>query len=105
MKGDLPGDPLDVKEEGGGEANYSFAINGVVGIPRIDGFLQPSGGEGVFPDESPVKAGDACAAVNKGMGVDGFQSVRWFDKLNWNLHRGGSFYIDHGTLYTREDSC
>ena len=38
MKGDFPGDPFDVKEESGGEADYSFAINAVVGVPRVDGF-------------------------------------------------------------------
>ena len=58
----------------------------------------------MFSDESPVKTGDACAAVNEGTGVDGFQGVRWFDKLDWDLHRGGSFYIDRSTLYTRENS-
>ena len=33
------GDPFDVEEEGGGEADYSFAVDGVVGISCIDGFL------------------------------------------------------------------
>ena len=51
----------------------------------------------MFPDESPVETGDACATVNEGVGVNGFQGLRWFDKLDWDLHRGGS------TLYTRED--
>ena len=58
----------------------------------------------MFPDEPPVEARDACATVNKGAGIDGFQSVQWFNKLDWDLHRGGSFYIDRSTLYTREDS-
>ena len=57
----------------------------------------------MFPDKPPVETGDACATVNKGAGVDGFQGVRWFNKLNWDLHRGGSFYIDRSTLYIRED--
>ena len=39
MEGDLLGDAFDVKEEGRGEANYSLAVDGVVGIPRVDGFL------------------------------------------------------------------
>ena len=103
MEGDFPGDTFNIEEEGRGKADYSFAINGVVGIPCIDRFLQPHGGKGMFLDKPPIKAGDACAAVNEGAGVDGFQGVRWFDKLNWNLHRGSSFYIDHSTLYTRED--
>ena len=104
MEGDFLGDTLDVKEEGGSEANYSFAVDGVIGVPRVDRLLQPRGGEGVFPDESPVETGDACAAVNESMGVDSFQGVRWLDKLDWNLHRRGSFYIDRSTLYTREGS-
>ena len=39
MEGDLSGDTLDVEEEGGGEANYSLAVNGVIGVPCVDGFL------------------------------------------------------------------
>ena len=104
MEADLLSDTLNIEEEGGGEANYSFAVNGVISISCVDGLLQLCGGEGMFPDESPVETGDACAAVNEGTGVDGFQDVRWFDKLDWDLHRRGGFYIDHSTLYTREDS-
>ena len=59
----------------------------------------------MFPDKSPVEAGDACATVDEGMSVDGFQGVQWFDKLDWDLHGWSSFYIDHSTLYTREDLC
>ena len=29
----------------------------------------------MFPDKPPVKAGDACAAINKGASVNGFQGV------------------------------
>ena len=105
MEGDFSGNALDIEEEGGSETNYSLAVNGVVGVSCIDGFLQPSSGEEMFFDESPVETGDACATVNEGVGVDGFQDVRWFDKLDLDLHRGGSFYIDRSTLYTREDSC
>ena len=39
MEGDLSGDALNIKEKGGGEVNYSFAVNGVISIPCIDGFL------------------------------------------------------------------
>ena len=56
----------------GSEANYSFAVDGVIGVSCVDRLLQPCGREGVFPDESPVETGDACAAVNEGVGVDGF---------------------------------
>ena len=75
MKGDFPSNPFDIKEEGGGEADYSFAINGVIGVSGIDWFFQLGSGEGMFPDKAPIEAGDACAAVNKGTGVDGFQGV------------------------------
>ena len=105
MEGDFSGNILNIEEEGGGEANYSFAVNGVIGVSRVDRLFQPCGGEGMFPDEPPVEAGDAGAAVNEGAGVNGFQGVQWFDKLDWDLHRGGNFYIDRSTLYTSEDSC
>ena len=105
MEGNFSGNAFDVKEEGGGEANYPFAVNGVIGVPCIDRLLQPCGGKEMFFNETPVEAGDACATVNEGVGVDGFQGVRWFNKLDWNLHRWGSLYIDCSTLYTREDSC
>ena len=104
MEGDFSGNTFDVEKEGGGKANYPFAVNGVIGVSRVDRLFQPCGGEGMFPDEPPVETGDACAAVNEGAGVNSFQGVRWFDKLDWDLHRRGSFYIDHSILYTREDS-
>ena len=104
MEGDFPGNTFDVEKEGRGGVDYPFAINGVVGVSCVDRFLQSCDGEGVFLDKSPVKAGDACATINKGTSVDGFQGVRWFNKLNWNLHRWGSLYIDCSTLYTREGS-
>ena len=72
MEGNLPGNTFNVEKEGRGEADYPFAVNGVVGISCVDRFLQLCGGEGVFPDKSPVKAGDACSTVNKGAGVDSF---------------------------------
>ena len=39
MEGDLPSDSFNVEKEGGGEADYSLAVDGVVGIPGIDWFL------------------------------------------------------------------
>ena len=103
MEDDLLGNTFDVEKEGGGETNHSFTVDRVIGVPCIDRFLQPCGGKGVFPNKSPVEAGDACTTVKEGTGVDSFQGVRWFDKLDWDLHRWGSFYIDCSTLYTRED--
>ena len=70
MEGDFSGDALNIEEKGGGETNYSL-----VSISCIDGFLQPSSGEGMFSVESPVKTGDACTTVNEGVGVDSFQGV------------------------------
>ena len=104
MEGDLLSDSFDVEKKGGGEVDYSLAVNGVIGVSGIDWFLQLGSGEGVFPDKPPIETGDACATVNNGMGVDGFQGVQWFDKLNRDLHRWGSFYMDCSTLYTRENS-
>ena len=39
MEGDLSGDTFDIEKEGGGEVNYSFAVNGVIGVPCIDRLL------------------------------------------------------------------
>ena len=82
MGGDLPGNSFNVEEGGRGEADYSFTVDGVIGISSIDWFLQPGSGEGMLFNKPPVEAGDACTTVYEGTGVDGFQGVRWFDKLN-----------------------
>ena len=39
MEGDLLGDSFNVEEEGRGEADYSFAINGVISVSCVDRFL------------------------------------------------------------------
>ena len=39
MEGDPLGDTFNVEEEGRGEVDYSFAINGIIGIPCVDRFL------------------------------------------------------------------
>ena len=75
MEGDFSGDSFNVEEEGGGEADHSLAIDGVIGIPSIDWFLQPGSGEGMFSNRPPVKAGNACATIDEGAGVDSFQGV------------------------------
>ena len=75
MEGDLLGDSFNVEEEGGGEVDYSFTVNGVIGIPGIDWFFQLGGGEEMFFNKPPVEAGNACATVNKSTGVNGFQGV------------------------------
>ena len=45
MEGDFLGDAFDVKDEGRGEPDHSFSINGVICIPSIDRFLQPGSGK------------------------------------------------------------
>ena len=75
MEDDLPGDPFTIEEEGGGEVDYSLAVDGVIGVSGIDWFFQLGSGEGVFPDKLPIEAGNAGTTVNKGVGVDGFQGV------------------------------
>ena len=75
MKGDFLSNPFDIEEKSGSKVDYSFAINGVIGISGIDWFFQPGSGEGMFPNKPPIEAGDTCAAVNKGMGVNGFQGM------------------------------
>ena len=57
----------------------------------------------MFPDKPLVKAGDACTTIDKSTSVNGFQGVRWFNKLNRDLHRWGSFYMNHSTLCTRKN--
>ena len=105
MEGDFLSDSFNIEEEGRGEADHSFAVNGVIGIPGIDCFLQLSCGEGMFPDKSPIEARDACATVNNSTGIDSFQVVQWFNQLDRDLYRWGSFYMNHGTLCTTENSC
>ena len=39
MEGDLSGDAFDIEEESGGEVDYSFAVDRVIGVSRVDGFL------------------------------------------------------------------
>ena len=39
MEGDLSSDAFDVKEESRGEADYSLAVDSVIGVSRVDGFL------------------------------------------------------------------
>ena len=57
----------------------------------------------MFSNKPPIEAGNARATINKGASVDGFQSVRWFNKLDWDLHGQSSFYMNHGILCTREN--
>ena len=42
----------------------------------------------MFPDKPPIDAGDACSAVDKGFGFNGFHRVRGDGRLNWDLHSG-----------------
>ena len=82
MEGNLLSDTFVIEEECGGETDHSFAIDGVVSVPCIDWLLQLAGREGMLSNKPLVEAGDACTAVYEGMGVDGFQGVRWFNELD-----------------------
>ena len=85
MESDFLGNTLNVEKESGGEVDYSLAIDGVISVSCVDGFLQPCSRKRMFSDKPPIKAGDTCATINECASVNGFQGVRWFDKLNWNL--------------------
>ena len=39
MEGDLLGDSFNVEKEGGGEVDYSFAVDEVIGVSCVDWFL------------------------------------------------------------------
>ena len=66
MEGDSSGDSPDVKEQGGGELDYPFGVDGVVRVLCLDRGLQALGGKFVLPDKPPVDARDACPAVYEG---------------------------------------
>ena len=92
MEGDSSGYPSNIKEQGGGELDYSLGIDGVIHIPCLDQGFQVLGRKFVFPNESPVDAGDACSTVNEGFGFNGFHHVRGNDKLYWDLHSRRRLY-------------
>ena len=71
MESDFSG----IEKESEGEADYSFAIDGVIGVSCVDGLLQLCGRERMFSDKPPIKAGDTCATINECAGVDSFQGV------------------------------
>ena len=39
MEGNLSGDAFDVEEESRGEADYSLAVDSIIGVSRVDRFL------------------------------------------------------------------
>ena len=104
MKGDFSSNSFYIEKEGGSEIDYSFTVNGIISVSGIDWFLQLGSREGMFFNKSPVETRDACTTINEGTGVDGFQGVRWFNKLDRDLHRWDSFYMNHSTLCTRKNS-
>ena len=72
------------------EANKEYSMGRVaLGLDR--GF-QALGGDSLFSDKPPVDAGDACSAVDKGSGVNGFHRVRGDDKLDSDLHSRRRLY-------------
>ena len=82
----MAGYSSNVEEQGSGEPDYSFRVDGVVRVSGLDGFLETFGGDSLFSDESPVDAGDTCPTVDKGSGFNGFHRVRRDDELYWDLH-------------------
>ena len=86
MEGDSSGYPSNVKEQGGGKPDYSFGVDGVVCIPRLDRGFQALGRKSVFPDKSPIDARDTRPTVYEGSGVNGFHCMRRDDELDWDLH-------------------
>ena len=82
----MAGYSSDIEEQGGGEPDYSFRIDGVIRVPGLDRFLETLGGDSLFSDEPPVDAGDACSAVNQSSGFNGFHRVRGNNELDWDLH-------------------
>ena len=103
MEGDLQVIPSTLRKRVEVEQITPLLLMELSAFSDIDWFLQPGSGKGVCPDKSPIEAGDACTTVNKGVGVNGFQGVHWFNKLHRYLHRWGGFYMDHSKLYTREN--
>ena len=88
----MAGYPSDIEEQGSGEPDYSFGIDRVIRVPGLDRGFQALGRKFVFPNESPVDAGDACSTVNEGSGVNGFHCVQGDNELNWDLHSGQRLY-------------
>ena len=75
MEGDSSGYSSDVKEQGGGEPDHSFGVNGVVRVPGLNWGFQVLSREFVFPNKSPVNARDTRPTVYEGSGVNGFHRV------------------------------
>ena len=80
------GYPSDVEEQGGGEPDYSFRVDGVVRVPGLDWVFQALGRDSLFPDKPPINTGNTCPTVDKGSGFNGFHRVRRDDELDWDLH-------------------
>ena len=49
MEGDSSGNYSKVKEQGGGESDYSFGIDGVIHVLCLNWVLQALGGESLSP--------------------------------------------------------
>ena len=93
MENHFLGDSFDIGEEGTGVQNVSFLVEGSISVSRADGFLEFDGGESMFFNKVVVDAGDICSAINEGVGVNGFQSVRRYDELQRDSHRfAGHWY-------------
>ena len=88
----MAGYSSDIEEQGCGEPDYSFRVDGIVRISGLDGFHETFGGDSLFSDEPPVDARDACSAIYQCLGFNGFHRVRGNNKLDWDLHSGRRLY-------------
>ena len=88
IKGNSAGYSSNVEEQGGGEPDHSFGIDRVIRISCLHRGFQALGRKFMFPDKLPIDTGDACSAVNEGLGINGFHHVRGDNKLDWDLHSG-----------------
>ena len=75
MEGDSSGYPSNIKEQGGGKLDYSLGVDRVVHISCLDWGFQVLGRKSVFPDKSPIDAGDAHPIIYEGLGINGFHHV------------------------------
>ena len=103
VEGGSTGYSSNIEEQGGGESDYPFGVDRVVCVPGLDRGFQALGRDSLFPDKSPVNAGNACPAINKGSGVNGFHRVRGDNELNWALHSGRRLYKYICTRYGRKN--
>jgi hypothetical protein len=98
-------DSFDIQEQGRGEIDDSFFVDGVVRVSGVDGGGEVFSGKVMFSDKAPVNAGDTSDTVNEHSGVDSFQGVQGFNELYWDLHGGSRGYNYSSYLGNRRVLC